>query len=302
VIALPGIAKTINAGWNEGNLNWHVLPRNAFIMRQNLGNIETDTGLLNRDCSAMPIMMFTEDHKAETIMRVVERVRELRKEIFLEGLDFTPAGGVLQDLVGQEGEVCEECLRFRLATGNVGVMAATNEEVEAAQTPMLLYVYSAIIILCLITFRTLLGTLCIVLPLVLVSYLAYSLMAFMGIGLKVNTLPVVALGVGIGVDYGIYIFSRMRSFMQQGMGLDEAYVRTLRLTGRAVFFTAITLAVGVGTWLFSALQFQADMGILLAFMFLFNMVGAMVLLPALARLLLAWREPIVAMPAPDRAA
>lgn len=229
-------------------------------------------------------------------------MRELRKEIFLEELDFAPAGGVVQDLVEQEGEVCEECLRFRLATGNVGVMAATNEEVEAAQTPMLLYVYSAIIILCLITFRTVLGTLCIVLPLVLVSYLAYSLMAYMGIGLKVNTLPVVALGVGIGVDYGIYIFSRMRSFMQQGMGLDEAYVRTLRLTGRAVFFTAITLAVGVGTWLFSALQFQADMGILLAFMFLFNMVGAMLLLPALARLLLAWREPIVAMPARDRAA
>lgn len=301
VISLPGIAKIINAGWNEGNLRWQVLPRNAFIMRQNLGNIETDTGLLNRDCSAMPIMVFTEDHKAETIIRVVERVRELRQEIFLEELDFTPAGGVVQDLVAQEGEVCAECLRFRLATGNVGVMAATNEEVEAAQTPMLLYVYSAIIILCLITFRTVLGTLCIVLPLVLVSYLAYSLMAYMGIGLKVNTLPVVALGVGIGVDYGIYIFSRMRSFMQQGMGLDEAYVRTLRLTGRAVFFTAITLAVGVGTWLFSALQFQADMGILLAFMFLFNMVGAMLLLPALARLLLAWREPIVAMPAPDRA-
>ena len=300
VVSLPMVAKVVNAGWNEGNLRWKVLPRNAFIMRQNLQDIETASGLLNEDCSAMPVMLFTSDHKAETIIRVVRAVRELRQEIFIEELDFTPSGQVMGDLVAQEGEPCEECLRFRLATGNVGVMAATNEEVEAAQLPMLLYVYSAIIILCLITFRTVLGTACIVLPLVLVSYMAYALMTYMGIGLKVNTLPVVALGVGIGVDYGIYIFSRMRSFLQEGYDLDEAYLRTLRLTGKAVFFTAITLAVGVGTWLFSALQFQADMGVLLAFMFLFNMVGAMLLLPALARMLLAWKEPkAAAVATPD---
>ena len=302
VVSLPMVAKVVNAGWNEGNLRWKVLPRNQFIMRQNLQDIETATGLLNEDCSAMPIMVFTTDHKADTIIRVINSVRELREEIFVDDLDFVPAGGVVEDLVTQEGVPCDECLRFRLATGNVGVMAATNEVVRAAQTPMLLFVYAAIIVLCLITFRTVLGTACIVLPLVLVSYLAYALMAFMGIGLKVNTLPVVALGVGIGVDYGIYIFSRMRSFMQEGYSLDEAYLRTLRLTGRAVFFTAITLAVGVGTWLFSALQFQADMGVLLAFMFIMNMVGAMLLLPALARMLLAWNEPTAGAPSEAKAA
>jgi predicted RND superfamily exporter protein len=180
----------------------------------------------------------------------------------------------------------EDCLRFRLATGNAGVMAATNEEVKSAQTPILLYVYGAIVLLCLLTFRSIRGTICIVVPLVLVSYLAYALMAFLGIGLKVNTLPVVALGVGIGVDYGIYIFSRLREYLAEGDTLDVAYMRTLRLTGRAVVFTAITLGVGVGTWLFSDLKFQADMGILLSFMFIFNMIGAMLLLPALARWLL----------------
>ncbi len=334
VVTLPAIAKIVNAGWNEGNLRWRVLPRNQFIMRQNLSGIETGTGLLNEDCSAMPIMVFLEDHKAATINRVVARVQELRAEIFVDGLGFQPASSVEGEFAANEEGICEDCLRFRLATGNVGVMAATNEEVAAAQTPMLIYVYGAIILLCLITFGssrvttlfvlpltvagvatylfapaiwaqpyTLIGlaaltgllllftrggrgTLCIVLPLVLVSYLAYSLMAYMGIGLKVNTLPVVALGVGIGVDYGIYIFSRMRSFLEDGMSLDEAYLRTLRLTGKAVFFTAVTLAVGVGTWLFSALQFQADMGVLLGFMFIFNMIGAMILLPALARVLL----------------
>jgi predicted RND superfamily exporter protein len=131
-----------------------------------------------------------------------------------------------------------------------------------------------------------LGTLAIVLPLVVVSTLAEALMAAYGIGLKVNTLPVVALGVGIGVDYGIYIYNRLRMELAAGHDLNTAYYRTLRLTGRAVIFTGFTLATGVGTWIFSALQFQADMGILLCFIFLANMIGAIVVLPALVRVLM----------------
>ncbi|PKL96113.1 MAG: RND transporter [Gammaproteobacteria bacterium HGW-Gammaproteobacteria-8] len=314
VLTLPMIAKIVNAGWNEGNLRWQVLARNPFVMRQSLQNIDTDTGLLNRDCSAMPVLVFLEDHKAATIQRVIDEAKLLRQELEIEP-ELAAAGEVAAPAVSGNGlfefaaslgmvpgdvapelkaeRVCrnqveptEDCLRFRLATGNAGVMAATNEEVRSAQTPILLYVYGAIVLLCLLTFRSLRGTLCIVLPLVLVSYLAYALMAFLGIGLKVNTLPVVALGVGIGVDYGIYIFSRLREYLAEGDTLDVAYMRTLRLTGRAVVFTAITLGVGVGTWLFSDLKFQADMGILLSFMFIFNMIGAMLLLPALARWLL----------------
>jgi len=319
VLTLPMVAKIVNAGWNEGNLRWQVLPRNPFVLRQSLQNIDTDTGLLNRDCSAMPVLVFLEDHKAGTIQRVVDEAKRLREDLGIEPevavaeqdssrapaasnglMEFATSIGLVPGDVAPEltgDDVCrnqvaptEDCLRFRLATGNAGVMAATNEEVRSAQTPILLYVYGAIILLCLLTFRSVLGTVCIVLPLVLVSYLAYALMAFLGIGLKVNTLPVVALGVGIGVDYGIYIFSRLREYLDEGDPLDVAYMRTLRLTGRAVVFTAITLAAGVGTWLLSDLKFQADMGILLSFMFIFNMIGAMLLLPALARWLLRPRE------------
>jgi predicted RND superfamily exporter protein len=149
-----------------------------------------------------------------------------------------------------------------------------------------LLVFGSIIILCLITYRSIRGTICIVLPLVLVSTLAEALMAIYGIGLKVNTLPVVALGIGIGVDYGIYMYNRLDGLLRQGHSLREAFYRTLRLTGRAVIFTGFTLAAGVGTWMFSDLQFQVDMGFLLAFIFLANMVGAIVLLPALVRLLI----------------
>ncbi len=296
VLTLAMVAKIVNAGWNEGNPNWRVLSSDPYIMRQAIGGIETNTGLLNADCSAMPILVFTEDHKAETIKRVVAEVKELRDAYNLlpESIEVVDAeaadtvGG--KDINNLQDNVCQEaddsCLRIRLATGNVGVMAAVNEVISAAQTPILLWVYSAIIVLCLITFRSIAATLAIVLPLALVSYLAYAVMAILGIGLKVNTLPVVALGVGIGVDYGIYIFSRLQSLLKEGVPLELAYYRTLRLTGRAVLFTAVTLAVGVGTWLLSPLKFQADMGLLLAFFFLLNMIAAILLLPALCRILL----------------
>lgn len=283
VITLPMVAKVVNAGWNEGNIKWRILPRDNFVMRQALSNIDTDTGLLNRDCSAIPILVFTTDHRAETIARVVARVKELREEFSSAGVAFRLEHQALEEVAGAGGPVTEESLRFKLATGNVGVMAATNEDIAAAEKPMLALVFGSIIILCLITYRSVLGTLCIVLPLAVVSTLAEALMAVYGIGLKVNTLPVVALAIGIGVDYGIYIYNRLDQLLKQGLPLREAYYRTLRLTGRAVIFTGFTLAVGVGTWMFSALQFQADMGLLLAFTFLANMVGAVVLLPALVR-------------------
>ena len=285
VITLPKIAKVVNAGWNEGNIKWRILPRDRYVMRQALSSIDTDTGLLNSDCSAMPIMVFTTDHRAETIARIVQHVKELRKDFDIDVVSFELENPVLEELASEDSVTADK-LRLRLATGNVGVMAATNEDIAAAEKPMLALVFISIIILCLVTYRTILGTLCIVLPLVVVSTLAEALMAAYGIGLKVNTLPVVALGVGIGVDYGIYIYNKLDYYLKEGHTLREAYYRTLRLTGRAVIFTGFTLAAGVGTWIFSTLQFQADMGILLSFIFLANMVAAIVILPALVRWLM----------------
>jgi len=296
VITLPMVAKVVNAGWNEGNIKWRILPRDNYVLRQALSGIDTATGLLNTDCSAMPIMIFTTDHRAETIATIVDRVKVLREQLNMGDLNLKLENQVLEEMASED-DVSPESLQFRLATGNVGVMAATNEDIAAAEKPMLALVFGSIIILCLVTYRTILGTLCIVLPLIVVSTLAEALMALYGIGLKVNTLPVVALGVGIGVDYGIYIYNRLDIHLKEGLDLREAYYRTLRLTGRAVIFTGFTLAAGVGTWAFSELQFQADMGILLSFIFLANMVAAIVVLPALVRwLMMRNRETITDKP------
>ena len=260
VISLSTLARLYNAGWNEGNPKWQVLPRNQQVLVQAISPVDTSTGLLNEDCSAMPVLIFTSDHKAKTISRIVDAVKAF------------------------ENDDINDAVHFKLASANVGVMAATNEAVDAAQFPMLLYVYAAIITLCLLTFRSLRATLCIVLPLGLVSVLAYALMTILDIGLKVSTLPVVALGVGIGVDYGIYIFSRLHEQLDEGKSLRDAYEVTLNMTGNAVLFTGLTLAIGVFTWIFSDLQFQVDMGILLTFMFLLNMIAALTVLPALTAL------------------
>ncbi len=258
VVTLPFVAKVAIAGWNEGRLDWRNIPREPSQLTQSTRYIETSTGLLNADCDVVPVLLFLTDHRAKTIERVVAAVKEWR---------------------GRERTAGAE---FRLATGNVGVMAATNEEVTDKEFKIIGGVFLAVIVMCLITFRSVIGTILVVLPLALVSILVYAVMAYVGIGLKVSTLPMVALGAGIGVDYGIYLFSRMQEFLKQGLSVRESYERTMRVTGASIIFTGITLAIGVFTWVFSPLKFQADIGIMLTFMFLVNMLGAIILLPALA--------------------
>ncbi|MSU66728.1 MAG: RND family transporter [Opitutus sp.] len=259
VISLPAMAKIVNAGYSEGSLKWRILSRNPQVLAQAVSPIETATGLLNADGSVIPILIFLTDHKAETLRAVTDRVK------VFAAAHATPKA------------------RFLLASGNAGVMAATNEVVAAAERPILLWVFGAVIALCLITFRSIRAALCIVLPLAIVSFLAYALMVYLGIGLKTSTLPIVALGVGIGVDYGIYIFARLQAALRAGDYFDDAMFTALKDAGAAVVFTGLTLAIGVSTWVFSDLKFQADMGLLLTFMFLVNMVGAIILLPAMAR-------------------
>ena len=255
---MPHLMRSMaNVTYNEGNPKFNYLPHDPRVLGRDSSVFEVSTGLDNEDCSIMPLIVFLTDHKAETIERVLKTV---------EAFKMTPSPAKID---------------LQLAAGTAGVIGATNEVVEAAQLPMLAMVYGMIIVICLLVFRSVRAAICIVLPLTCVSILANALMSAMGIGLKLATLPVTALGVGIGVDYGIYKFSRLSHYMRQGYTLDAAYVQTLRETGSAVIFTGLSLSIGVATWAFSPLQFQADMGMLLTFMFLMNMLGAIIVLPAI---------------------
>ncbi len=304
-LSLLSFAKIVHQGLSEGRLNALVLPRNRYALAQTTALVPTSSGLLSDDCDALAVFLFTRDHKAATIAHIVDEVKRFdaanRADFYARHRDVTPpicdaryaafkqarnapAG------VSRDDEPPPDCpVRFALATGNVGVMAATNEVVAAQEGRIVLWVYVAILVLLWMSFRSWRAIACIVLPLALVSQAGYAVMAWLDIGLKVATLPVLALAVGIGVDYGIYVFGVMASGLKQGLSLRQAYFETLRGTGKAVIFTGLTLGISVSTWLFSQLQFQIDMGLLLLFMFTANMIGAIVLLPAIAAWLLRSR-------------
>jgi len=261
--SLVNATKSIISGSSEGSLKWYALNRNQLLLNQaSIRARVQDVNTFNGDCSLMPVVVYLNDHKAETLTSVVNVVEDFKAEFN------------------------NEAFEFKLAAGSSGIEAATNIVIDKAQYKMLFWIYSVVGVLCLLTFRSIRVVLCLLLPLALTSLLCQALMAQMGIGVKVATLPVIALGVGIGVDYGIYIYSKLESYLNAGENLRDAYFLTLKTTGKAVAFTGVTLGIGVGTWVFSPIKFQADMGILLTFMFLWNMIGALVLLPALASVLL----------------
>jgi len=258
--SMAALSKLAMVGYNEGQLKWYELIPNDSA----LGGVQTRAPreLFNQGCSFLSLYVYLKDHKAETLTTVVDTV---------------------EAFIAKQSTKDE---RFMLAAGSAGIAAATNIVVKQAMREMLWWVYGAVVVLCWVTFRSWRAVVVAVLPLVLTSILCEALMVALGMGVKVATLPVIALGVGIGVDYALYVLSVMLARLRAGESLSAAYLHALQFTGRVVMLTGVTLALAVGTWALSPIKFQADMGILLAFMFVWNMVGALVLLPALAHWLL----------------
>jgi len=270
---LPGVESTnslarlnrlVLTGLNEGQPRWYDLIPNQAMLNMVTGN--APRGLYNDSCNLLTVTAFLQDHKAATLAGVVDTVQG-----FAQANDSRKA-------------------RFLLAAGSAGVEAATNIVVREAWHLMLGLVYAAVVVLAFITFRSWRAVVVAVLPLMLTSVLAEALMVVLGMGVKVATLPVIALGVGIGVDYALYILSVMLGELRKGASLSASYRVALHFTGRVVLLTGLTLSMGVATWVASPIKFQADMGLLLAFMFLWNMLGALILLPALSHWLL---KPVV---------
>ncbi|NQZ91602.1 MAG: RND family transporter [Moritella sp.] len=258
-LSVATIAKKAIVGMNEGNPKWQGLSPNQLVLNAAVGR--APAAFMNNTCSMLPLIIYLDDHKANTLETVIADITAYTAANKTEGVNFA------------------------LAAGNAGIEAATNSVIEKAQYQMLMWVYGVVALLCFLTFRSVKTLICIILPLALTSILGQALMATLGIGVKVATLPVIALGVGIGVDYGIYIYSQLSARLKMGDNLQDAYKYALSSTGKAVAFTGVTLAIGVCTWVLSPIKFQADMGLMLTFMFIWNMLGALCFLPALAWLL-----------------
>ena len=375
-------AKQIAAGWNEGNLKWRALPRNTYALVQAVGPIPSSSGLIDIDCTLLPLQVFLIDGKATTIHGVVNKVKEWmktrgfdpvlsagrnngdrimppefladgkprrepakststwtlnreqvpdlvytapqqlkgQKEVFtVKGYGPAPRGdllGLVGDPVkGAEGTVevtpgpdgkatvdlssvidkpefakaalfvidgVPDSFTIRLASGNSGVTAAVNETIEFYEGPSTLIVYAMVLFLTYVTYWDWRAAVGCMLPLLFSTFFGYFFMLQLDIGLKVSTLPVIVLVVGVGVDYAYYIYNRLQYHLSRGSTVTESYQETILETGNGVFFTALNFALGVSTWSFSPLKFQADMGTLLTFMFLTNMIMALTALPGIA--------------------
>ena len=228
-----------------------------------------------RDASGYELGIKTDvvDNGVDSALAITYDVEQDTPEALLDSL----AARGLKVISSEVDEVT-----IRLASGNMGVQAAVNEEIEISELPMMMYVYLTIIALVVLTYRDWRATIACCVPLTLATFMGYWFMEVLEIGLTVATLPVMVLAVGLGVDYAFYIYNRIQFHLSEGDDVTLSFKKTLNETGMAVVFTAVTLAIGVSTWAFSALKFQADMGLLLAFMFMINMVMAVTVLPALA--------------------
>jgi predicted RND superfamily exporter protein len=261
-LSLGSLASHLTMLMTENSSKWYGLDNNQQLLNDFSGQLPPSVA--NLACSFMPIYIYLVDHKAATLNAVVNKLQTFINNPINQSSDF----------------------KMSLLGGNAGIETATNIVIGQANEIMLVLVYSAVVLFCLIVFRSWRAMLCAVLPLTLTSILAQALMVWLHIGIKVATLPVIALGVGIGVDYALYVLSIVMTQLRKGATLSAAYHRTLLFTGKVVVLTGFTLAAGVVTWIFAPIKFQADMGLLLSFMFLWNMLGAMILLPSLAYFLL----------------
>jgi uncharacterized protein len=273
ISAFSSQLRTYSEGYNEGNPKMNVVPADAGNYSGLAVEVGRMRGYMRKDCSMTAVHLFLTDHKAVTINRIIDAVKDYRST--------QPMTGVT----------------IRLAAGNAGVLAAVNEEVEHSELPMMLYVYAAIVLLVFMVYRDFRAVVACCLPLTVGTFIGYWFMKELQIGLTVATLPVMVLAVGIGVDYAFYIYNRLQFHLAHGQPIVKAVEHAIMEVGMATIFTAITLAVGVATWAFSALKFQADMGKLLAFMFIVNLVMAMTALPALA----VWMEKIFPRRGPVKA-
>jgi len=172
-------------------------------------------------------------------------------------------------------------MQFVMAGGSMGVLAAINDEVERGHVANISLILLVIYVLQAITYRSLWSGTIIVIQLSTATMISLAYMALKGVGLNVNTLPVQSVGVGIGVDYAIYIVDRIRQEVAEcGGDIDEAVRRSIRTTGMAVTFTASTIVGGIFTWAASSLRFQAEMAQLLVILMVINMIGAITIVPA----------------------
>ena len=244
---------------NQGNLKWQGLIRDENVIRSSLQSVNPQ--FLNASCTMSPVFLHLNQGDADTLDRVTQAVERF-------SYDYS-----------------QQNIRFLLAGGDSGFEAALNHEIAKSRYIPLFFILWIVFILCWISFQSLKAVVCIILPLIATWIMVEFFMVVLGMGITLSSLAIIVLGVCLGVDYGIYIFSQLEKNLFKGMTLSEAYRRCLRVSGMSVFITGITLATGGVIWCFSPVKFFADMGMIFCVVFITNMLGALIIIPSMASLM-----------------
>jgi len=266
-LSMASLIPGVESAMHGQDPKWEMIPGDnfgaGFLVEQIISKSEPgDLGAyMTPDYQRATISLYLKDHKGDTLRTVVAKAKA-----FIEAHPIEEA-------------------EFLLASGYGGLLAAVNEVITMSEARVTALAFLAVLLCCILAYRSFLAGFLFLIPLAVSNYVTYAAMGALGIGLDVNALPVVALGVGLGVDYGLYIVSRIQEEYQLKPDLEYAIRRAVSTAGKAVLFTATTMIAGIVFWAFSYLKFQADMGILLAAWMTIAMLGGLILLPALIYLI-----------------
>ncbi len=207
------------------------------------------------------VTLFFRDHTGATIRTAVSRIEE-----------FARANAAAP-------------VKIQLAGGLIGVLAAVNEIILSKQIESIALALLVLVICCAVVYRSLSAGMFFMLPVILSNTLTFAFMAWKGIGMNINTLPIAALGIGLGVDYAFYVVDEIREELRAGRSLNGAIEHSLLSAGRGVMVTAATLITSVVIWYFSSIRFQAEMGMLMALWLFISAASSLLLMPALVVML-----------------
>jgi uncharacterized protein len=265
-LSFTNMIKRVYRMFHEGNPKWEMLPTDprylgqiGFIIRNSAAPGEMDQWL-DYSWTHATITCFYKNYNNDLIKNCIAQARAF--------IDKHPS----------------KRIKFRLAGGLLGILYAVNQEVDYSYWVSLIVVFASVFLLCVATFRSFMAGLILIIPLAISQIISEVFMLWQGIDLNINSLPVAAIAVGIGIDYGIYLMARIAEEYGRCGDYHSSNLRAVETTGKAIIFTATTLIAGVVFWVFVNLKFQSEMGLLLGLLMLLNMVNALVFIPSLVAL------------------
>lgn len=257
------ILSVVNGSIHEQEPKWEVLPRRGSEIQLLLASyffgtsFQDSASVIDHLYRSAPVRFYLTDHKGENVRRVISRAREY--------IAAHPS----------------DAARFRLAGGPIGVLAAANEELFRNDILVNVLGFGTIFLVLVVTYRSIMAGIYMIIPLLVANTVINAYMGAGNIGINIHTLPVVTVGVGFGIDYALYIVSRIVEEHKLGSPLDDAVGTALATSGKAVTFTAVTMILGTLFWTMSDLRFSAEMGLLLALWMGISFLATVTLLPVL---------------------